>query len=322
MNIINISEGRESRSFGGIKKLITNVEGGGTQTWVRESDSDLIEKVISENGVYEAETEVVKDEKTGEQKEISGYSKVTVNIPLGAKVITANGVYNAADDKNAEGKPLAGYSSIEVAISSADTPKPDDPTNPDDPTKPDTPSTGDTQMGAQIINLPMKVRARWSGKKKLPIHIRIRNTKTGEYGSYEKSHTPTVDFSKAKCKLTGGFPFSYGFRVGAIGVKFGTKIKTKSKTVTMKTAKDENTYGGWGAFLVGSKQSGHIDRWVINDSNGKAGRICASKMEKAGDGFNIILWAPTAAMLGPVIEVSNVKFEKDEYFSFVLEISV
>ena len=59
----------------------------------------LTEKTISENGVYRASSD-----------DAAGYSKVTVDLPLGSKTITRNGVYNSSDDD------LEGYSSVNVNV--------------------------------------------------------------------------------------------------------------------------------------------------------------------------------------------------------------
>lgn len=73
---------------------LTTGDGGG--------EAELIEKSISENGVYNASDD-----------EADGYSKVTVNLPLDSKSITSNGTYLASSDN------LQGYSSVSVEVSAS-----------------------------------------------------------------------------------------------------------------------------------------------------------------------------------------------------------
>ena len=54
---ITILEGRETRTFGNVEKLQTNLIGGGTQNWIPEDeDASYVETEdlsVDENGYYE-----------------------------------------------------------------------------------------------------------------------------------------------------------------------------------------------------------------------------------------------------------------------------
>lgn len=104
-NIV-IAEGTTGKTFTGVEKITTKLQGGGTCRWVPEDEAGeyvrLKTKTIRENGEYEASAD-----------EATGYSKVTVNVKTDtkAKSITSNGTYNAIDDG------VAGYSTVNVNVS-------------------------------------------------------------------------------------------------------------------------------------------------------------------------------------------------------------
>lgn len=103
---ITIKEGAVARNFTGVKKLQTNVIGGGNQLWIPEdeaADYCTFKKItLRQNGTVKAEDNAC-----------DGFSEVTVDIPadLKEKVITDNGEYIAADDN------CAGYSKVTVNVS-------------------------------------------------------------------------------------------------------------------------------------------------------------------------------------------------------------
>lgn len=104
---ITIAEGHQGRNFTGVKKIQTDLVGtSGRQYWIPEDEAgdyaDLIEKSITENGVYNAADDGC-----------DGYKTVKVGVTdseLGTKRITKNGTYEAVDD----GYP--GYSEVEVDV--------------------------------------------------------------------------------------------------------------------------------------------------------------------------------------------------------------
>lgn len=103
-NIV-ISEGTTGRNFSGVKKLKTELQGGGTCNWIPEDEAgdytNLKTKNITENGEY-----------TASDDNATGYSKVKVNVSLNTKSkrISANGTYNAADDN------VGGYDTVTVNV--------------------------------------------------------------------------------------------------------------------------------------------------------------------------------------------------------------
>ena len=62
-------------------------------------------ETFTDNGTY-----VAIDFQNSQGKALDGFSSVVVNLPLGAKTITANGAYSASDDS------LKGYSSLSVNV--------------------------------------------------------------------------------------------------------------------------------------------------------------------------------------------------------------
>jgi hypothetical protein len=78
--------GGEPRQFTGVKKLETKDPGGDTCTWVPEDEIEeyasghLIEKTITENGVYDPAKEYYDEDK---KIMADGYSRVTVNVAGG-----------------------------------------------------------------------------------------------------------------------------------------------------------------------------------------------------------------------------------------------
>ena len=102
---ITIKEGTVARNFTGVKKLQTNVIGGGNQLWIPEdeaADYCTFKKItLRQNGTVKAEDNAC-----------DGFSEVTVDIPsdLKEKVIRANGEYFASQDN------CAGYSKVTVNV--------------------------------------------------------------------------------------------------------------------------------------------------------------------------------------------------------------
>lgn len=99
---ITILEGRETRTFGNVEKLQTNLVGGGTQNWIPEDeaasyvDADVLE--VDENGYYEPEAG-------------SFYNGVDVNVEVEPDLeeitITENGIYTPSGD---------GFSQVSVEV--------------------------------------------------------------------------------------------------------------------------------------------------------------------------------------------------------------
>lgn len=101
---VRILIGKQEQTFNNVRKIITDDSTGENELeWVEATD--LSEKEITENGVYEADDD-----------NVDGYKKVTVNVAGGAgslieKEITENGVYTALDDDN-----VYGYSRVRVNV--------------------------------------------------------------------------------------------------------------------------------------------------------------------------------------------------------------
>ena len=99
---ITILEGRETRTFGGVEKLQTNLTGGGTQYWIPEDeaseyvDTETLE--VTENGYYEPTAG-------------SFYDGVDVNVEVEPELeeleVTENGTYTPSGD---------GFSSVTVNV--------------------------------------------------------------------------------------------------------------------------------------------------------------------------------------------------------------
>lgn len=66
---IGISEGSKSRLFGNVKRLVTDLQGGGTCAWVPEDERRTRTKYVSENGIYLPSAD-----------DCYGYSSVTVSV--------------------------------------------------------------------------------------------------------------------------------------------------------------------------------------------------------------------------------------------------
>ncbi len=112
----------------GIKLLRTNLQGGGTCDWVPEDETQLIPKVITQDGVYKASDEI---------GDIYGYSEVTVQGigdkimgDLGTITISKNGTYYAktaytpselgesnSGDSSTKVGPFYGYRTVIVNVS-------------------------------------------------------------------------------------------------------------------------------------------------------------------------------------------------------------
>lgn len=106
---VTIAEGSQARNFDGIKKLRTNLVGGGTQYWVPEDESgkyiDTKVLTVENNGTYSAQ-----------DYECDAFSKVSANVKPNTmdKQININGSYNASDDN------VQAYSSVEVNVVKGD----------------------------------------------------------------------------------------------------------------------------------------------------------------------------------------------------------
>jgi hypothetical protein len=71
----------------------------GSLTIPTSSSAELIDKTITDNGVYNASDDSA-----------DGYRQVVVALPLGAKTITQNGTYNASSDN------VKGFSSVTINV--------------------------------------------------------------------------------------------------------------------------------------------------------------------------------------------------------------
>ena len=99
---ITILEGRETRTFGGVEKLQTNLAGGGTQNWIPEDEAadyvDAEDLEVDENGYYAPDPG-------------SFFSSVDVNVEVEPDLeeitITENGIYTPQGD---------GFSSVSVEV--------------------------------------------------------------------------------------------------------------------------------------------------------------------------------------------------------------
>jgi hypothetical protein len=106
-NIV-IAEGTQGKVMTGVEKIRTQLQGGGTCTWIPQDEAgeyaNMKSKTINANGEYNpADDECV------------GYSKVKVNVKTAtkAKRIEANGTYNAKDDS------CDGFSTVTVNVPGA-----------------------------------------------------------------------------------------------------------------------------------------------------------------------------------------------------------
>ena len=99
---ITILEGRETRTFGNVEKIQTNLVGGGTQNWIPEDEAssyvDAEDLSVDENGYYEPDAG-------------SFYSSVDVNVEVEPELeeitITENGIYTPSGD---------GFSQVSVEV--------------------------------------------------------------------------------------------------------------------------------------------------------------------------------------------------------------
>lgn len=99
---ITILEGRETRTFGNVEKLQTNLVGGGTQNWIPEDEAasyvDAEDLSVDENGYYEPDAGTF-------------FSSVDVNVEVEPELeeitITENGIYTPSGD---------GFSQVSVEV--------------------------------------------------------------------------------------------------------------------------------------------------------------------------------------------------------------
>lgn len=106
---VTISEGSQSKNFNGIKKLRTNLIGGGNQYWVPEDECgkyiNTKQLTVDTNGTYLASN-----------YNCDAFSQVSANAKPNSmeKSVNINGSYNASDDN------VQAYSSVEVNVVNGD----------------------------------------------------------------------------------------------------------------------------------------------------------------------------------------------------------
>lgn len=108
-NIV-IAEGTQGKTFTGVEKIRTKLQGGGSQNWIPEDEAGEYAKLkaltVRENGEYIASRD-----------NVAGYKSVKVNVKANTKSISIdhNGTYNAADED------IDGYSSVRVNVAGGGT---------------------------------------------------------------------------------------------------------------------------------------------------------------------------------------------------------
>lgn len=108
-NIV-IAEGTQGKTFTGVEKIRTKLQGGGSQNWIPEDEA-------SEYAKLKALTVRANGEYIASRDNVAGYKSVKVNVKANTKSISIdhNGVYNAADED------IDGYSSINVNVTGGGT---------------------------------------------------------------------------------------------------------------------------------------------------------------------------------------------------------
>lgn len=108
-NIV-IAEGTQGKTFTGVEKIRTKLQGGGSQNWIPEDEAGEYAKLkaltVRANGEYIASRD-----------NVAGYKSVKVNVKANTKSISVdhNGTYNAADED------IDGYSSVSVNVTGGGT---------------------------------------------------------------------------------------------------------------------------------------------------------------------------------------------------------
>ena len=108
-NIV-IAEGTQGKTFTGVEKIRTKLQGGGSQNWIPEDEAGEYAKLkaltVRANGEYIASRD-----------NVAGYKSVKVNVKANTKSISIdhNGTYSAADED------IDGYSSVSVNVTGGGT---------------------------------------------------------------------------------------------------------------------------------------------------------------------------------------------------------
>lgn len=108
-NIV-IAEGTQGKTFTGVEKIRTKLQGGGSQNWIPEDEAGEYAKLkaltVRANGEYIASRD-----------NVAGYKSVKVTVKANTKSISVdhNGTYNAADED------IDGYSSVSVNVTGGGT---------------------------------------------------------------------------------------------------------------------------------------------------------------------------------------------------------
>lgn len=280
---------------------------------------DLVEKTIRANGTYDAEN----DDGTGinegssssddSNTKVAGYKTVNVAVPLMARVIKKNGVYVATNETNAEGETIQAYSSVEVKFGDDDTGDDDTGDDGDSFGEKDIYSNGTytaandklkgyssvyvnvrKQVAQPSLDFVIKVNKN-KPEKKLPFSISISDTATSDYGTYEKNHSITRAFSRAKIYnyVTGAIatnevqslPAS-PFRANQLNIGNQFCYPYPQKYWDAKNAKWNEAKTPWQSMFYGSDSlalntSGRFD---IEAKSGTCKFILAGQLRKAISG--------------------------------------
>lgn len=101
MKSVSILEGRLSRLFSYVGKMIIRLASGGEQEWIPQDEAGIYinrkNKKITENGTYLASDD-----------NCDAFDEIEVELPVGHKTITQDGTYRASDDN------FDGYLSVNV----------------------------------------------------------------------------------------------------------------------------------------------------------------------------------------------------------------